>query len=76
MSLMAVAMSLGDHFMGDHKQHGAGRQAQTDGIGDGQAAGEPDPEQGAEGFEQAAADGDQHGQWRAKTGGAHGKRHR
>ena len=76
MGLVTVAVGLGDHLVGDHEQHGTGREPQTYGVGDGHAAGEPDPEQGAERFQQAAADGHQHGDRGTKAGGGHGERHR
>ncbi len=76
MGLVAVAVRFRDHLVGDHEQHGAGGQPEADGIGDGHPAGETDAEQGPERFEQAAADGNQHGHRGAKTGSAHGECHR
>ncbi len=76
VGLMAIAVGFGDHLVGDHEQHGAGGEPEPHGVGDGHAAGESHPEQGTKGLQQAAGDGHQHGDRRAKTGGAHGERHR
>ena len=70
---MPVAVCLGNDFMGDDEDHGAGRQSQTDGIGGGEAAGETDAQQCTERLEQTAGNGDQHRVQRRKAGTAQGQ---